>query len=102
MGGAGFATIFGSLLLVAASECCRPRRRREFPALRRRLGNMGFWVVNLMLAALVFEPPARFRPELEAALGVGFPSWPMADAGLSLVAGFLLLVLLRYLVHRCE
>src|SRR5207244_5335817 len=50
----------------------------------------------------IFEPPARFRPELEAVLGVGFPSWPIADAGLSLVAGFLLLDLMRYAVHRCE
>jgi sterol desaturase/sphingolipid hydroxylase (fatty acid hydroxylase superfamily) len=94
--------LLGSLLAVAAWEFCRPRRRREFPALRRRLGNIGFWVLNLILAAFIFEPPARFRPELEAVLGVGFPSWPIADAGLSLVAGFLLLDLMRYLVHRCE
>ncbi len=31
-----------------------------------------------------------------------FPSWPIADAGLSLVAGFLLLDFLRYAVHRLE
>jgi sterol desaturase/sphingolipid hydroxylase (fatty acid hydroxylase superfamily) len=35
-------------------------------------------------------------------LGVHFASWPIADLDLSLVAGFLLLDLLRYLVHRCE
>jgi sterol desaturase/sphingolipid hydroxylase (fatty acid hydroxylase superfamily) len=90
------------LLLIAAWEYCRPRRRREFPALRRRLGNIGFWVLNLVLAALIFEPAARLRPRLEAVLGIGFPSWPIADTGLSFLLGFLLLDLMRYLVHRCE
>ena len=93
---------FASLLVVALWEFCRPRRRREFTALRRWLGNIGFWILNLVLAAFIFEPAARFRPRLEAVLGVNFPSWPIADAGLSLVAGFLLLDLLRYLVHRCK
>jgi sterol desaturase/sphingolipid hydroxylase (fatty acid hydroxylase superfamily) len=93
---------FGSLFFVAAWEFCRQRRRREFPALRRRLGNIGFWILNLVLAALIFEPAARFRPRLEAVLGIGFPSWPITDAGLSLLVGFLLLDLLRYFVHRCE
>ena len=90
------------MLVVALWEFCRPRRRREFPALRRRLGNIGFWVLNLVLAGLIFEPPVRFRHELEAVAGVSFPSWPIADAALSFVAGFLLLDLLRYLVHRCK
>jgi len=94
--------IFGSLLLTAAWEFCRPRRRREFPALRRRLGNIGFWLLNLIIAALIFEPAARFRPRLEAVLGIGLPSWPIANATLTLVAGFLLLDLLHYFVHRCE
>jgi sterol desaturase/sphingolipid hydroxylase (fatty acid hydroxylase superfamily) len=94
--------LLGSFLVVGLWEFCRPRRGREFPALRRRLGNIGFWLLNLVLAALIFEPAARFRPRLEAVLGVNFPSWPIADAGLSLVAGFLLLDLLRYLVHRCK
>lgn len=94
--------LLGSLLAVGLWEFCRPRRRREFPALRRRLGNIGFWVLNLLLAGLVFESPARFRPELEAVTGVSFPSWPFSDAALSFVAGFLLLDLLRYLVHRCK
>ncbi len=35
-------------------------------------------------------------------MGIGLPSWPITDAGLSLLAGFLLLDLMRYLVHRCE
>jgi len=98
-----FIAVFGSLLLIAAWEYCRPRRRREFPATRRRLGNIGFWMLNLVLAAFLFEPAVRFRPRLEAAaLGINFPSWPIADVGLSLVAGFLLVDFLRYLVHRCE
>jgi sterol desaturase/sphingolipid hydroxylase (fatty acid hydroxylase superfamily) len=88
--------------VVALCEFCRPRRRREFPALRRRLGNIGFWVVNLLLVAFLFEPPARFRPQFEAVTGVTFPSWPIVNVGLSFLAGFLLLDLMRYLVHRCE
>jgi sterol desaturase/sphingolipid hydroxylase (fatty acid hydroxylase superfamily) len=94
--------LLGSLLVVALWEFCRPRRQREFPALRRRLGNIGFWVLNLVLAGLVFESPARFRPELETVAGLSLPSWPIANIALSFVAGFLLLDLLRYLVHRCK
>ena len=94
--------IVGSFLVIALWEFCRPRRRRDFPATRRRVGNLGFWILNLFLAAFLFEPAVRFRPRLEAALGINFPSWPIADVGLSLVAGFLLLDFLRYLVHRCE
>jgi sterol desaturase/sphingolipid hydroxylase (fatty acid hydroxylase superfamily) len=94
--------VLGSLLLVAAWEFCRPRRRREFPALRRRIGNIGFWVVNLLLAAFLLGPPARVRPLLDKLLAADLPSWPIADAGLSLVAGFLMLDLMRYAVHRCE
>jgi sterol desaturase/sphingolipid hydroxylase (fatty acid hydroxylase superfamily) len=88
--------------VVATCEFCRPRRRREFPALRRRLGNIGFWVINLLLVAFIFEPPGRFRPQFEAVTGVTFPSWPIVNVGLSFLAGFLLLDLMRYLVHRCE
>lgn len=94
--------ILGSLLLVAACEVWRPRRQREFPALRRRLANIGFWVLNLLLAGFFLDAPARVRPQIEAVLGVHFPSWPIGDAGLSLLAGFLLLDFLRYAVHRCE
>jgi sterol desaturase/sphingolipid hydroxylase (fatty acid hydroxylase superfamily) len=90
------------LLAVAVWEFCRPRRQREFPALRRRLANVAFWVLNLVLAGFIFEPVERFRPRLETVLGIGFSSWPIANSALSLVAGFLLLDLLRYLVHRCE
>jgi sterol desaturase/sphingolipid hydroxylase (fatty acid hydroxylase superfamily) len=96
------AVVLGSLLLVALVELCQPRRRREFPALRRRLGNLGFWLLNLLLAGFVFAPPGTFRPQLEAALGVVLPAWPIADAALSFVAGLLLLDLMRYAVHRCK
>jgi sterol desaturase/sphingolipid hydroxylase (fatty acid hydroxylase superfamily) len=94
--------IFGSLLAVAMWEFCGSRRQREFPALRRRFANIGFWVLNLVLAAFLFPPAAFVRPRIEALSGLAFPSWPIADAGLSLVAGFLLLDMLHYLVHRCE
>ncbi|HWX37278.1 MAG TPA: sterol desaturase family protein [Steroidobacteraceae bacterium] len=94
--------VFGSLLVVALCEFCRPRRRREFPALRRRFGNIGFWILNLFLAAFLLPPAGFVRPRVEALSGLAFPSWPIADAGLSFVAGFLLLDLMRYAVHRCE
>jgi sterol desaturase/sphingolipid hydroxylase (fatty acid hydroxylase superfamily) len=96
------AVIFGSLLVVALCEFCGPRRQREFPALRRRLANIGFWVLNLVLAALLLPPAVFVRSRIEALSGLAFPSWPIADAGLSLAAGFLLLDLMNYLVHRCE
>ncbi len=89
------AVVIGSLLLVALAELCRPRRRREFPALRRRLGNIGIWLLNLVLAAFTFAPPDTFRPQLEAALGVALPSWPIADRWSSFVAAFLLLDFLQ-------
>jgi sterol desaturase/sphingolipid hydroxylase (fatty acid hydroxylase superfamily) len=94
--------IFGSLLVVALCEFCRPRRRREFPALRRRFANIGFWILNLFLAAFLLPPPGFVRPRIDALSGAALPSWPIADAGLGFVAGFLLLDLMRYAVHRCE
>ena len=92
--------MIGSLILVAAWEFCRPRRQREFPALRRRLGNLGIWILNLVLAAFVLAPADTFRPQLEAALGIGLPAWPIANTLLSFVSGFLVLDLLVYGVHR--
>jgi sterol desaturase/sphingolipid hydroxylase (fatty acid hydroxylase superfamily) len=92
----------GSLLLVALWEFCQPRRLREFPALQRRAGNIGFWIVNLFLAAFFFEPTVLARPRFEALFGIGLPSWPIANAGVGFVAGFLFLDLANYLVHRCE
>jgi sterol desaturase/sphingolipid hydroxylase (fatty acid hydroxylase superfamily) len=94
--------ILGSLLAVALAELLRPRRRREFPALRRRLGNIGIWLLNVVLAGFVFAAPATFRPQLEAAFGVILPAWPIGDAAAGFVAGFLLLDLLQYAIHRCQ
>jgi len=94
--------IFGSLLGVAMWEFCHSRREREFPALRRRIGNIGIWVINLVVATFFLEPQALARPRFEALLGINFPTWPIADFGLSFLVGFLLLDLLRYFVHRCE
>jgi sterol desaturase/sphingolipid hydroxylase (fatty acid hydroxylase superfamily) len=96
------AVIFGSLLAVALWEICRPRRQREFPALRRRLGNLGIWVLNIVLASFIFAPTDTFRPQLEAALGLALPSWPITNRWLSFVAAFLLLDFLIYAVHRCQ
>ena len=94
--------IFGWLLLAALWEFCRPRRRREFPALRRRFANISFWFVNLFIATIFSPPDSDVRSAVEALLGVGLPPWPIAHAGLSFVTGFLLLDLTRYAVHRCE
>jgi sterol desaturase/sphingolipid hydroxylase (fatty acid hydroxylase superfamily) len=99
---AGLAIIVGSLLIVALAELCRPRRRPEFPALWRRLGNLGIWLLNLLLAVFTFSPPGTFRPQLEAVSGVALPSWPIANQWWSFVAAFLLLDLLQYAMHRCQ
>src|SRR5438270_2583943 len=96
------AFILGSLLIVALAEMLLPRRRRMFPALRRRLGNLGIWLLKVVLAAFVFASPATFRPQLEAAFGLTLPAWPIADAAMGFVAGFLLLDLLQYAMHRCQ
>lgn len=94
--------ILGSLFLVAGWESCRPRRQREFPALRRRLGNIGIWVLNIVLAGFTFSPADTFRPQLEAALGMALPSWPIENQWVTFVAAFLLLDFLNYVVHRCQ
>jgi sterol desaturase/sphingolipid hydroxylase (fatty acid hydroxylase superfamily) len=92
----------GSLIIVAVWEFCGSRRRRQFPAFRRRVGNVSFWTVNLLLAGFLFPPTALVRPHVEAVLGVKIPAWPFANVGVSMVVGFLVLDLMRYLVHRCE
>ena len=94
--------LVGSLLAIALWEFCRPRRQREFPALRRRLGNIGIWLLNIVVVAFIFAPPDTFRSQLEVAFGVTLPSWPIADQSLSFVAAFLLLDFLNYAVHRCQ
>jgi sterol desaturase/sphingolipid hydroxylase (fatty acid hydroxylase superfamily) len=85
------AAIIGSSLAVALWEFCRPRWQREFPALRRRLSNLGIWLANLVLAAFSFARPDTSRPELEAAIDVGLPSWPIVNPWSSFVMAFLLL-----------
>jgi len=92
----------GSLLVVAFWEFCRPRATRKYPALRRRLGNLGIWLLGMLLAVFIFSPPQAFRLELRSTFGVVLPSWPIADRSLSLVAGFLLLDLLQYAIYRCQ
>jgi sterol desaturase/sphingolipid hydroxylase (fatty acid hydroxylase superfamily) len=92
--------ILGSLFLVAGWEFCRPRRRREFPALRRRLGNIAIWLLNIVLATFTFGPPEDFRLQLQTGIGATFPSWPIANQWASFVAAFLLLDFLNYAVHR--
>ena len=94
--------LLGSLLLVAAWEFIWPRRRRHFPALRRRIANIGFWLTNLVLAGLLLGPAATARPRIEAVFGFNLPTWPLADVSVSFVAGFLLLDVLQYAVHRCQ
>jgi sterol desaturase/sphingolipid hydroxylase (fatty acid hydroxylase superfamily) len=90
------------LLAVALWEFCRPRRQRDFPALRRRAGNLGIWLLNLILAAFIFAPSDVFRPQFEATFGVTLPSWPIAPRWLSFVTAFLLLDFLYYAVHRAQ
>jgi sterol desaturase/sphingolipid hydroxylase (fatty acid hydroxylase superfamily) len=92
----------GSLLAVALWEVCQPRRQREFPALRRRLGNIGIWLFNIVLVAVTFAPTDTFRPQLESVLGVALPSWPIANRWASFAAAFLLLDFLNYATHRCQ
>ncbi len=98
----GFLTaivIFGSLLAVALWEFWRRRRRLEFPAARRRLVNIGFWIVNLVEASFVLPASAAAHSALAA---IHLPAWPVPAGAPSLVAGFLILDLVQYLIHRCE
>jgi sterol desaturase/sphingolipid hydroxylase (fatty acid hydroxylase superfamily) len=94
--------ILGSLVIVALWEFAQSRRRREFPALRRRSANIAFWLVNLLLAAFFFGPAMTARPRIEALFGIGLPPWPIAGMASTWLAGFLFLDFLYYLVHRCE
>jgi sterol desaturase/sphingolipid hydroxylase (fatty acid hydroxylase superfamily) len=78
----------GSLAAVALWEIWRRRRKRKFPAAKRRAGNISFWLFNTTVAALVFTPPDQIRSP-----------WSLTPLP-SLVAGFLLLDLMIYAVHR--
>jgi sterol desaturase/sphingolipid hydroxylase (fatty acid hydroxylase superfamily) len=90
------------LLLVAFAELCRPRRRREFPALRRRLGNVGIWLLSIVLVSLIYAPPDTFRPQFGAVLRINLPNWPITNPWVSFVLAFLFLDFLVYAVHRCQ
>ena len=80
---------FGSFAMMALWGLCRPRRRRRFPAVRRRIGNIAFWLFNTTTAAaLIFIEPDEIRTPWQLPLG------------LSLVLGFLLRDLMIYAVHR--
>lgn len=94
--------VFGSLIVVALAELWRPRRHREFPALCRRIGNIGIWLLDVALAGFVLGSPAIFRHQFGVLLGVPLPAWPIANAGVSFVAAFLLLDLMNYLIHRWQ
>jgi sterol desaturase/sphingolipid hydroxylase (fatty acid hydroxylase superfamily) len=96
------AVVLGSLLLVAVAELGRARRRRRFPALRRCVGNLAIWLLNLFLATFFLPPPQALRPHLAGLLGSGLPAWPIGNAAVGFVAGFLLLDLLHYAVHRWQ
>jgi sterol desaturase/sphingolipid hydroxylase (fatty acid hydroxylase superfamily) len=72
----------------------------DFPAARRGMRNLGFRILNLFIGGFFAPPDSGVRLGLLAVSGLAVPSWPMADAALSLVAGFLLLDLLHYLVDR--
>ncbi len=90
------------MLVVALWEFLRPGRQPTVGGARRRLGNIAFWLANLAFAAVLFGPAGEARLQYEAALGIALPSWPITNAALSLLVGFLILDLLDYLVHRCE
>jgi sterol desaturase/sphingolipid hydroxylase (fatty acid hydroxylase superfamily) len=59
-------------------------------------------LIGLLLTAFLLGPPITTRAQIEAVFGIHLPAWPVDDAVLSLVVGFLVLDLLTYAVHRCE
>jgi Fatty acid hydroxylase superfamily len=84
------AITFGALFAVAVWEFCLPRRQFEFPAFRRRLGNLGIWLFNVIAAALIFLPPDRLRAP-----------WPLPPV-LGFVVGFQILDFWSYVTHRAQ
>ena len=70
--------------------------------MRRRVGNLGIWLLNIILAAYTFAPPDAFRPQLQTVLGMSLPAWPTANQWLSFTLAFLLLDFLNYAMHRCQ
>jgi sterol desaturase/sphingolipid hydroxylase (fatty acid hydroxylase superfamily) len=79
---------FGSLTLFSVWGFLRPRQKLRFPALRRRTGNLGFWIFNTTSAALIFVATDDLRTPWQ------MPLW------LSIVIGFLLLDVMAYAIHR--
>jgi sterol desaturase/sphingolipid hydroxylase (fatty acid hydroxylase superfamily) len=65
-----------------------PRRQREFPAARRRLANLGIWIANILVGALIFQSVARWR------------FWPASPLGFA--TGLLVMDLLTYGLHRAK
>jgi sterol desaturase/sphingolipid hydroxylase (fatty acid hydroxylase superfamily) len=76
------------LVIALLLEFVRPRRRLEFPTMRRRIGNVGIWLCSLVVVAMILPP----RPPLLV--------WPLP--WLSFIAAFLALDLLSYLLHRAQ
>ena len=94
--------ILGSLLLVAVWEFCRPRRQRIF--LRCAGGSVisASGCSTLSSSHLSLHRSTHFGRNLQAALGVDSPFWPIGNPWVSFVSGFLLLDFLVYAVHRCQ
>jgi sterol desaturase/sphingolipid hydroxylase (fatty acid hydroxylase superfamily) len=91
MEGQGAMLLSGSLAAVALWETARPRRKLLLPALRRRLTNIAFLLVNTTMAAAIFVPLDQTE---YGAASFGLPPWA------ELVIGFLFLDLALYVVHR--
>jgi sterol desaturase/sphingolipid hydroxylase (fatty acid hydroxylase superfamily) len=83
------AIIFGAFLVAALWELCRPRRDPEFPAWRRRLSNLGIWLLNIVAGALIFISPDSLRR-----------GWEVTP--LIFVTGFVALDALSYWLHRAQ
>ena len=94
--------ILGCFVFWFGPELLVPRRKPKFPVARRRIANIVFWIVNILVAGFVFASPAVFRSQLDIAFGLALPAWPLGDGWLALAAAFLLLDLLRYAVHRFQ
>ena len=69
--------------------------------MRRRLGNIGIWLLNIILASFTFTPPDTFRPQLEV-IRREFALLADRQSMGEFVAAFLLLDFLNYAVHRCQ
>jgi sterol desaturase/sphingolipid hydroxylase (fatty acid hydroxylase superfamily) len=96
------AFLFGGFFLVAAWELVQPRRSEALDFHGRWLGNVTFYLVNSGLMMWLLPEPSSARGPIEATIGVSLPQWPIADAALTLIAGFVVCDLLRYGLHRLE